>query len=31
MIYSYRACDDPETKYILLQGEYHNKYNNMNI
>jgi hypothetical protein len=30
-VYFYRACDDPETKYILLKGEYYNKYNNTNI
>jgi hypothetical protein len=30
-IYSCRACDGPETKYILLKHEYHNKYSNTNI
>jgi len=30
-IYSCRARDGPETKYILLKHEYHNKYSNTNI
>jgi len=30
-IYSCRACDGPETKYILLKHEYHNKHSNRNI
>jgi len=30
-IYSCRACDGLETKYILLKYEYHNKYSNTKI
>jgi len=30
-IYYCRACDGPETKYILLKYDYHNKYNKTNI
>jgi len=30
-IYSCRAYDGHETKYILLKYEYHNKYTNINI
>ena len=31
MIYSCSTRDGPETKYILLKHEYHNKYSNTNI
>jgi hypothetical protein len=30
-IYSCRTYDGPETKYILLKYEYHNKYSNTNF
>jgi len=30
-IYSCRACNGPEIKYILLKHEYHNKHSNTNI